>query len=763
MGRSPADHAEDEAFEQEVVRIARAIYSPTRPYQGATVIGGRERDAVIEGDEVVVAIEATTSRTVEKASKDGTKLKELCDRLATRHKFKAIKGFFVTRDDTTAQQRDVIRGVGGPITACSLAQFRAQLIDSRDYLECRQMYPFGSARNPDTGSATELERYVPLGFSAVQNSQSPRATLGLADIVERIAEGDATLLLGDFGAGKSMTLREVHRELAKRHFKDALAPFPVTLNLRDHQGQKDTDEALRRHAARIGFESATKLVRAWRAGQVHVLLDGFDEIAASGWRGRTPDLPLIRRGSVELVRRFTEETPPSAGLLISGRRHFFDSDAEMTASLGVRDRRPIVLHTDDFNDDQVRAYLSERSWTGQLPDWLPSHPLLLGHLASAGALGALTEGALPEPAPGWEYLLDRICEREAKIEQGLDGRTIRRVLERLATIARGRGGGQGPVLPSDLSQAFEEIAGYPPDEGSFQVLQRLPGLGVQDATDGARAFIDASLLDAARAGDVVRYAAGQDDSLGNISVASVPLSRLGVLVATLQAERLSVTPGQCNASAKKLQTRGDVDAFVLDLVRIGAELGPSKPGVLEFSFLEIESLEMQDTETDFGSLTFRECIVTTLDLTEYDGEAPLPHFDHCHIGTVLGAASATGLPSGRFTDCTFDAFDPSSKTTRGILGMPGLRPGQKVILTVLKKVYLQAGGGRKEEALARGLSPHFRDLVPDAIAYLVGNNLLIESRAGARKIYLPVRGQRGRVRALLESATASSDPVLRTY
>lgn len=438
MGISPDKHAEDEAFEQEVARIARAIYSPTRPHQGSTMVDGRERDVVIIGDEVVVAIEATTSRTVEKARKDGAKLREYCDRLASEHKFKAVKGFFVTRDDPTAPQRDAIKAVGGPVIACSLAQFRGQLIDSRDYLESRLMYAFGSARNPETGSATELERYVPLGFSVGAETPGPRNALTVDDLVSRVADSAATVLLGDFGAGKSMTLREVHRALAKSHFRDALAPFPMTLNLRDHQGQNDTDEAIRRHAAKIGFDSPTKLVRAWRAGQVHVLLDGFDEIAASGWRGRTPDLSRIRRGSVELVRRFVEETPSSAGLLVSGRRHFFDSSGEMMTSLGLRDRNPAVLYTDEFNDEQVRTYLSDHAWEGQLPDWLPSHPLLLGHLATAGALEALTEGAITGPAPGWDYLLDRICEREAKIEHGLDGSTIRRILERLATIARSR-------------------------------------------------------------------------------------------------------------------------------------------------------------------------------------------------------------------------------------------------------------------------------------------------------------------------------------
>lgn len=557
-----------------------------------------------------------------------------------------------------------------------------------------------------------------------------------------------------------MSLREVHQSLRKKHFKDSLAPFPVSLNLRDHQGQKDTDEALRRHASKLGFESPTKLVRAWRAGHVHLLLDGFDEIAASGWRGRTPDLSRIRRGSVELVRRFVEETPTGAGLMITGRRHFFDSEAEMSISLGVRDRRHELLYTDEFTDEQMKAYLAERDWEGQLPDWLPNHPLLLGHLASAGALAVLADGSVPEAAQGWEYLLDRICEREARIEHGMDGATIRRVLERLASLARSRGAGQGPIRPADLSLAFEQIAGSPPDEGSYQVLQRLPGLGIQDATDGARFFIDGSLLDAARAGDVIRYANNQDDSLESNTSAFVPLGRLGVDVAAAQAQILGLSASQCNTAAKRLQSRGASDALVLDLVTIGAELGASKPEVLDFSMLDIDTFTLAEAGIDFGALTFHECVIGTIDLTEYDGELPLPHFDRCMIGTVLGAASATALPAGRFTDCEFEAFDPSSKTTRGILGMPGLRPAQKVLLTILKKVYMQSGGGRKESALVRGLAPEYKSLVNGVIAHLIAHQLIVDSRPGGRTIYAPVRGQRNRVRAMLESPATTQDAVM---
>ena len=342
----------------------------------------------------------------------------------------------------------------------------------------------------------------------------------------------------------------------------------------------------------------------------------------------------------------------------------------------------------------------------------------------------------------------------------MDGLTIRRVLERVASLARSRGSGQGPITPNDLALAFEQIAGTPPDEGSYQVLQRLPGLGIQDASDGSRSFIDASLLDAARAGDVVRYVRGQDEAVESMTSAFVPLGRLGLEVASTQAVSSGVTSSQCNASARRLQSRGGADALVLDLVALGAEMGASKPGVLDFAGLDIPVFTLNETGADFGTLTFHECFIVTLDLTEYDGELPLPHFDRCIIGTVLGAASATALPAGRFTDCEFGAFDPSSKTTRGILGMPGLRPTQKVLLTILKKVYIQSGGGRKESALLRGLSAEYKLLVNGVIAHLVTHQLLLEARPGGRTLYMPVRGQRNRVRAMLESPATTQDAAI---
>jgi energy-coupling factor transporter ATP-binding protein EcfA2 len=749
-------------FEQEVLRVARALWAKDSPYQGSVLLDGAERDGVFVGSDLVAVVEATVSKKLDKAKKDGDKLKAACEKLARQHPMKAVKGYFVTKEEPTAEQRQYIDKLKAGIVACSFAQLRSQLINSREYLTVRDRYPFGSARNPATGDPIDLGSYIPLGLLEPGTSASRRA-LNVSDIAGRIEKGEATVLLGDFGAGKSMTVREVHRLLRDRHLNDASKPFPVTLNLRDHQGQKDPDEALRRHAQTVGFDEGTKLVRAWRAGEVHLLLDGFDEIATSGWLGQAPNLRTVRQRSVELIRKFVDQSPKTVGLLVTGREHLFDSVREMTTSLGLSDRNPLVLRTDEFSDDQVASYLEHMGWTGSLPDWLPPRPLLLGYLAASGSIESVI-GATGVSAPeGWDILLGRICDREAKIELGLDGGTVRRLLERLATLARSRGDGLGPLRPDDLRDTFAQICGYSPDEGSYVIIQRMPGLGVLDPVDGSRHFVDVALADAARAGDLVRLIeAGGELTEADLNLGSIaPIGELGLGVAELQATRAAMDATHATAAAVRLDRATSNDAFVLDCLMLTLRLGPrSKLPNVTVRDLTVPVLRIRDVEADIDGLRFESCLFGELDLTEYDGNHLLPIFSSCMFELVLGAGSPDALPPGHFLESTFEVFDASTKTTRGILAMPGLSDRQKVVLTVLKKVYLQAGGGRRENALVRGLDNGQRALVNGVLDDLVSAGLLVRGRAGNYTIFSSVRGQASRVRTLLGTGASSNDPIL---
>ncbi|WP_279474683.1 hypothetical protein [Aeromonas veronii] len=80
--------AEDELFENEVRRIARARW-PEAQYAGAAKVNGRERDGVFETEEVIHFLEVTTSRREDKAKEDTKKLFQL---ISTHQKSGSIKG-----------------------------------------------------------------------------------------------------------------------------------------------------------------------------------------------------------------------------------------------------------------------------------------------------------------------------------------------------------------------------------------------------------------------------------------------------------------------------------------------------------------------------------------------------------------------------------------------------------------------------------------------------------------------------------------------
>ena len=241
-----------------------------------------------------------------------------------------------------------------------------------------------------------------------------------------------------------------------------LSTFPVFVNLRDHYGQTDPSEIIHRHARNVGFEKPSHLVRAWRAGFVHLLLDGFDEITALSIQGFWRKLKDNRYRAMAGVRRLIDEHPEPTdtkkgpGLLVTGRAHFFDSPNERRTALGLP-VDSVELSLNEFTERQISEYLATTSLSGFVPEWLPSRPLLVGYLAATRVLEDLTvkgSGGELDPVAGWDILLDRVSEREARIEAGIDGGTVRRILERLATKARDSQGGLGPLKQESVVEAF---------------------------------------------------------------------------------------------------------------------------------------------------------------------------------------------------------------------------------------------------------------------------------------------------------------------
>jgi hypothetical protein len=751
----------DREFEDEVRRIARLLW-PVAEFDGAAIEDGRERDGIFETDEFVNVVECTVSRGKEKAQDDTAKIAKLIRRIAARQPGKFVKGWFVTLDEPTADQRAVVKNTVVKeklqIVAVSFDQFRSRLVDARSYLTQRERYPFGSVRDPSTGNADYNLQYVPVDMLG----DDGRA-YDLDTIPKDLFGGLSYVFLGDYGAGKSATLRELFLDLSQRFWKNKTLSFPILLNLRDHHGQTDPVEALERHARKVGFSPPSALVRAWRAGFAILLPDGFDEIAAAGWAGKTKTLKELRFRSMELIRSFVRESPRGGGVVITGRAHFFDTEREMHTALALTHTFKVV-HLAEFSEEQVAQFLGRLGWTQSIPEWLPSRPLLLAYLAARNLLiPTLAGDAAADPASGWDSLLTRIARREAELEAGIDPETVRRLIEHLAMLARTSVDGFGPLAPDRILDAFRVVCGYPPDDRGAVLLQRLPGLGAHHSEDGSRVFIDRDFVEAARGSALFRIIENPYIVEYDSETWQSVIQPLAAQVAALKASQAPYPPGKIIAAMRHVLL--DLQAYTLasDLALVLLEMGASYEGdPLFLREVIIPELRFEDPGCDLRGIEIQDSVVAEISIApDFPADTHLPRFVRTHFGQVLGRTGERDLPRARFVECDFDAFEQAARTTSAIMNL-ALPLGTRVMLTVLKKLYAQSGSGRKESAFYRGLDNRAQALVKGVLALLRRENFAARSARGAHDVWLPTRsgGSRKRALSMLAAPHASEDSLM---
>lgn len=751
---SDTEREEHENFENEVRRIARQIW-PSARFDGATKIDNKETDGVFETEECIHLLEATISRRLDKAQRDITKLVGLAGKLSKRTTTKVLRCWFITKDEPTADQRRVAEKHRPLVTALSFAQFQSQLVDSHAYLSSRDNYYFGSVRDPETGDRNPKIGYI----EPVLSAGAAGGVVTPTDLIEAVRYGERFSILGDYGAGKSMTLRHIYYELRKQHSRQETPRFPIYINLRDHYGQNDPAELIERHARNVGFANPWHLVRAWRAGYVHLLLDGFDEITTLNIQGLWTKLRDNRFRAMEAVRKIIRDHPRGPGLAIAGRAHFFDSDKERRNALALSNEFN-EYSLNEFTDDQIHEFLQKSGLSGVVPQWLPSRPLLIASLASRGLLPAVLSKESVEPASGWDILLDHIATRESEIEAGIDGGTVRRILERLATKARATSGGLGPLMPDDLIAAFSEMCGYSPDERGMVLLQRLPGLGVDRNEEGSRAFIDADFVDACRAGDLLRFIEHpyefEEKTLGPMECS---VGVLGIAVATRACRLRQFTAKKLNAAVTRSREIAP-DGLTADLVRVAYECRHAIENTLVISGVHIPEIEFTTGSPDLSRVKFDNCFFSRISIDIEVDDRMLPRFTSCFIDEIEGRVSAKDLPVGVFDDdCIIESFASSADTTHEVLAL-ALPLGTRVVLTVLKKLYQRRGAGRRENALFRGLDHHARRLVRDALELIQKEGLAVPCKRGEDTVWLPDRRQMRRVGRIVAAPASSNDVLL---
>jgi len=490
---------------------------------------------------------------------------------------------------------------------------------------------------------------------------------------------------------------------------------------------------------------------------VLLLLDGFDEVTGLSIQGIWRKLRDNRYRAMEPVRMLISQHPPDRGLVIAGRAHFFDTDGERRNALGLS-QSFLELSLNEFTDEQVQQYLKLGAIGHSIPSWLPSRPLLVAYLASRGLLEDIVGQWAPdlEPSAGWNLLLERITQREAGIEAGIDGPTVRRILERLATRSRSTPDGLGSLGSDDIASVFRQVCGYPPDDRGILLLQRLPGLGVDQGESEMRRFIDESFAEACRAGDVCAFAENPYDA----ELFSGPLEcGAGALGISIVAAKLQNSPNsKVRAAIERASALGN-NYLTADLVLATMEAGQEITSNVYIKDVLIPEVDFYTGMPFVGSVHFQDCLFTEMSLDSEIDAAALPRFHECFVAKLDGRVSYADLPPGVFEGCIIEDFGSGADTTNEVLNLP-VSLGVRVLITVLKKLFERKGRGRRENALYRGLDHRARRLVPDVLQLLRANAVAFPCRRGMDTIWLPDRSARARAGKIVASPSAKNDPLV---
>lgn len=766
------EYEENREFEAEVRRVAEAVWGlapgecQPEHYSNDPII--RELDGIAPLRDMTHVLMATVSRKLEKAKDDIKKL-GAAERLEARRNV-PVRKWLITKYQLEAQHAN--HAQKEKVTLLTLDQFRNRFFDGRNYIQKRRVAAFGSARNLADGSISIPENeYVPLPIMEVNPTGTGttsvterRSQVGsVAQIAEALTDGEILVLIAPFGSGKSLTTREIFLTMAKRYNSDLLGSVPIAVSLREHWGQTYGDEMLERHARSIGFIPREDVVVAWRAGIACLLLDGFDEMAAQVVAGPS-NLTFMRDArmqSLQAVRDLISKAPADVGILVCGRDHYFDDLREMIHALGLTGRRFRLLRLGEFTEDQASGFLKRRGISADLPDWLPRKPLILGYLAHRGLLPPILkiDGSLGF-GHAWDQFLTLICEREATHERVvMDPRTLRRVLERLACDVRATASGTGPITGRELAEAYRLETGQVPGEGVLMQLQRLPGLTQREQDPTARSFIDEDLLAALQGSAIARFVlenAGLEGSHRWLS----PLSDKALAMAGYSLRHAQADPSTVIGVALRLSEGNRNEMYqsqlCADAVMLAHELARESEHI-DFRGTSVEgaalgTIDIEDMPID--NLIIKNCTIDEVVLGGRGLKSSLRIRD-CMIARVSGIASKAALPPLIFENCEVDSFDDLS--TNSAVIRSGLQPALKALITVLRKLYLQAGGGRRLGALKRGLPPGpILDAVDEILRILEAENVVRIFSEVAH----PIRRQHSRIMQILELTHLSEDPIV---
>ena len=129
----------------------------------------------------------------------------------------------------------------------------------------------------------------------------------------------------------------------------------------------------------------------------------------------------------------------------------------------------------------------------------------------------------------------------------------------------------------------------------------------------------------------------------------------------------------------------------------------------------------------------------------------------CEIDKIVGISSEKGLPA-QIRDCRIDNFESFSTVSR--IKRAKLSAPQKILVTIIKKIFFQPGNGRKEEALLRGLGAiNDKRYAEKILNKLLDENIIRKHKGDEGYIYSPQRKYAARMDGIITQLTMSEDEI----
>lgn len=704
----------------------------------AETIAGVKCDCVIDlQNGSVVLVEISKENTLEKLRTDLAKFNVLRPFYFGKQVFPRC--YFITLDDPTESLID--SGKANHVDVQSISQFLNYLFGTLRYSTVRRTRPFGSAVDIYSGEPDET-KYVKVSYFD---------EVGAAFTTERIAEellnNRTIVLIGDYGAGKSRCVKELFELLyskQKENYRHTIA-----INLKDNWGLKRASEIITRHFTDIGLEDqvADALKVSYSPSAIY-LLDGFDEIGAQTWSDDPTKLVSIRRQSLVGVKDLIDKA--RGGVLVTGREHYFNNDAELITCLGLDKKSPLFLRCNqELSADQFAEMIGRKS--PDFPGWMPKKPLI------ASIIRDIEEKAF-EPilktASGqidfWNLLIDTFCEREANINAILDPAIIRELYTKIGRLSRTTRTALGPISIKQINDAFEETTGRPPTDESAIILQRLPGLGRIGAESLDRQFVDSFILDGLKAEDAIsllgHVEGGWLDSEWKNPVEDFGAFYIATRLTTNKQIGMAVSFVQRNADRKNKIIVSDLLSALFRFEEGDIDLGGIAFGGGKFYHVELGDSKVRN-------ISIRDSSFDTLDLT--DAEPIGIKIVESVITRMSGVTSPEHLPPW-IVDCLVDSFQ--NLKTLVAIRQAGLSIAQTFLLSSLRKMFLQPGSGRRESSMYKGYGDSTtKRICEKVIALLLKERFCSKVKGSSEALYIPDRSFSGRVQAIMSQMTTSKD------